>query len=83
MLLKNLEHATGIDTFDLVDKKDFIALKDEITELGITKLTSVPTNFKTNVDDLHVVKSKTVPVDLKQLNDLVHNEVVKTQNLTH
>ena len=83
MLLKNLEHATGINTFDLVDKKDFIALKDEITELGITKLTSVPTNFKTNVDDLHVVKSKTVPVDLKQLNDLVHNEVVKTQNLTH
>ena len=83
MLLKNLEHATGIDTFDLVDKKDFIALKDEITKLGITKLTSVPTNFKTNVDDLHVVKSKTVPVDLKQLNDLVHNEVAKTQNLTH
>ena len=58
-------------------------MKDEITELGITKLTSVPTNFKTNVDDLLVVKSKTVPVDLKQLNDLVHNEVVKTQNLTH
>ena len=83
MLLKNLEHATGIDTFDLVDKKDFIALKDEINKLGITKLTSVPTNFKTKVDDLHVVKSKTVPVDLKRLNDLVHNKVVKTQNLTH
>ena len=27
---KELEHATGIDTFDLVAKKDFIALKAEV-----------------------------------------------------
>ena len=75
-----LEHATGIDTFDVAAKKDFIALKAEVDELDINKLINVPTNLsnlKTKVDDLDVGKLKTVPVDLKKLRDVVDNEVVK------
>ena len=34
-------------------------------------------NLKTKVDDLDAGKLKTVPVDLKKLSDIVHNEVVK------
>ena len=80
MLLKELEHATGIDTSDLAAKKDFIALKAEVDKRGINKLINVPTklnNLKTKVDDLDVGKLKTVPVDLKKLSDVVDNEVVK------
>ena len=33
-------------------------------------------DLKTKVDDLHVDKLKTVPVDLKKLNDVVSKEVV-------
>ena len=40
---KELEHATGIDTFDLAAKKDFIALKAEVKKLDINKLINVPT----------------------------------------
>ena len=36
-------------------------------------------NIKTKVDDLHVGKLKTVPVDLKTLSDVVCNEVVKNK----
>ena len=34
-------------------------------------------NLKTKVDDLAVVKLKTVPVDLKKLSDAVDNQLVK------
>ena len=77
---KDLEQVTGIDTFDLASKKDFIALKAEVDKLDINKLTDVPislNNFKTKVDDLDVAKLKTVTVDLKRLSDIVDNEVVK------
>ena len=37
-------------------------------------------NLKTNVDDLDVVKLRTVPVDLKILSDIEDNEVVKNTN---
>ena len=43
-------------------------------------MVNVPTslnNLKTKVDDLDVRKLKFVPVDLKKLSDIVHNEVVK------
>ena len=82
---KELDHATGVDTSDLSAKKDFIVLKDEVGKLGINKLVNVPNslnNLKTKVDDLDVAKSKTVPVDLKNLSDLVTNEVVKNTKLT-
>ena len=84
---KELDHATGVDTSDLVAKKDFIALKAELDKLDINKLINVPTslnNLKTKVDDLEVGKLKTVPVDLKKLSDVVdNNEVIKIKNLTH
>ena len=53
---KELEHATGIDTSDLSNKKDFIPLKAEVDKLNINKLVNVPTglnNLKTKVNDLH------------------------------
>ena len=40
-------------------------------------------NLKTKVNDLNVVKLKTVPVGLKKLSNLGDNEVVKRQNSTH
>ena len=82
---KELDHATGVDTSDLSAKKDFIVLKAEVGKLGINKLVNVPNswnNLKTKVDDLDIAKSKTVPVDLKKLSDLVTNEVVKNTKLT-
>ena len=66
MLLKTLEHATGIDTSDLAAKGDYIALKAEVEKLDINKLVDIPTssnNLETNVDGLDVSKFKTVLVD--------------------
>ena len=81
---KELDHATGIDTADLVAKKDFTALTAEVDKLDINKLVNVPTslnNLKTKVDDLNVGKLKTVPLlkktNLKKLSDLIDDEVVK------
>ena len=34
-------------------------------------------NLKTKVDDIDVGKLKSVPVDLKKLSDIVHNEAAK------
>ena len=79
-LKKELEPATGVDTSDLADKKDFIGLKAEFDKLDINKLTNVSTslnNLKTKVDDLDVGKLKIVPVALKKLSDAVDNEVLK------
>ena len=42
---KELDHATDVDTSDLVPKKDFIALKAEVDKQGIAKLVNVPTNL--------------------------------------
>ena len=52
----------------------------KLKKLGINKKVHVTTSFnnvKTNIDDLDVGKLKTVPVDLKQINHVVKNEVVK------
>ena len=78
---KEVEHKTGIDTSDLAAKKDFIALKAEVDQLDINKLTNVPTslkNLKTKKDDLDVGKLKSISVDLKELSNVVDNEVVKS-----
>ena len=83
---KKLDHATGVDTFDLAAIKDFIALKDEVDKLDINKLVNVPNNLnnlKTKVDDLDFGKLKTVPVGLENLSDGVDNEVLKNKNSTY
>ena len=52
----------------------------EVGKLDINKLVNVVTSLnslKTKVDDLDVVKLKTVPVDFKKLSHLVDNEVIK------
>ena len=59
---KELEHDTRFGTFDLVAKKDFIALKGEVDKLDIDTLTYVSTslnNLKAKVNDLDVAKLKT------------------------
>ena len=38
---KELDHATAVDTSDLVAKKDFIALKAEVDKLDNAKLVNV------------------------------------------
>ena len=55
-------------------------MKAGVYKLDINELANVPTSLnklKTNVDDLDVDKLKTVPIHLKNLSDVVANEVVK------
>ena len=59
-----------IHTSNFADKKDFVVLKTENVSFGLS-------NSKTKVDDLDADKLKTLPVDLKEISDLVSIEVVK------
>ena len=62
---KELKHARGVDTSDLVAKKDSIALKAEVGKLEINKFVNVTTslnNLKEMIDDLDVDKKKNVPL---------------------
>ena len=55
-------------------------MKAEVDKQDINKLTNVSTslyNLKTKIDDIDVGKLNPVPEDLKKLNDVVLNEVVK------
>ena len=55
-------------------------MKPEVDKLKINKLVNVLTSFnklKTKVDDLDVVKLKTLSIDLKNLSDLLDKKVVK------
>ena len=55
-------------------------MKAELDKLDINKLINVATglnNAKTKGDDLVVDKLKTIPANLKKLNDLVSNEFVQ------
>ena len=61
-------------------QKDFIALKDEGDKLNINNLVNVPTsqnNVKAKVDDLDVGELKTLPINLKQLSDVVDKQIDK------
>ena len=63
----------GVDTSEKkLLKKILLLFKAEVDKLDIIKLVNVPNSFNsltTIVDDLDVGKLKTVPVDLKILND--------------
>ena len=62
MLLKRLDHITGVDTCDLVAKTKLISLKTEIDKPDIHKFVNVLTSLndlETTVDDLNVHKLKT------------------------
>ena len=59
-------------------------MKAEFDKLDIDKLTNVSAcfnNLKAKVNDLDDGKLKTVPVDLKKLNDVVDNENTKFNKL--
>ena len=43
--IKELDHATDVDTSDLAPKKDFTALKAEADKLDFNKLVNVPTSL--------------------------------------
>ena len=78
---KELDHAVGVDTSHLAAEKDFTALKAEVDNLDIDKITNVANslnNLKTKADHFDVGKLKIVPADLKKLS--VANEVVKNTN---
>ena len=82
---KELDHATGAHTSDLASKKDFIAFKAEVEKLDIDEIFNVPTslyNLKAKADDLDVGKLKNAAVVLKELSDVVDNEVVKNTKFT-
>ena len=42
---KELDHTTGVDTFDLAAKKDFTAFKAQVDKLDIIKLVNVLTSL--------------------------------------
>ena len=70
MLLKNQKTLQALSS-NLTVKRDSIALKAEVDELGINKLINVPinlNNLKTKVYDLDVDKFNSAPVsvDLKK-----------------
>ena len=57
-----------------------MTLITEVEKLDSNKLNNVSTglnNLKTKVNDLDVVKMKTVPLDLKKLSDLLDNEIAE------
>ena len=57
-----------------------MTLITEVEKLDSNKLNNVSTglnNLKTKVNDLDVVKMKTVPVDLKKSSDLLDNEIAE------
>ena len=59
-------------------------MKAEVDKLGMNELTNVLTSLnylKTKVDDLDVTKLKNVSVYLKNLSDLIDNEVDKNTKL--
>ena len=69
-----MHHAIDGDTSNLAAKR----LRD------INKLVNVPTSFnnlKTKVDDLDVVKLKTIDLDLGKLNDAVDEQVAKDKKI--
>ena len=58
---KELKHARGVNTSDLIAKKDSIALKAEVDKLEINKFVNVTTslnNLKAMIDDLDLIKRK-------------------------
>ena len=62
---KELKHARGVNTSDLIAKKDSITLKAEVDKLEINKFVNVTTslnNLKAMIDDLDVDKKKNVPL---------------------
>ena len=74
---KNISH---IDTWSFALKLNLASLKNEVDELDIDQLKSLPTNLsnlKSKVDKLDLEKLVPVPVDLNKLSNLVKNEVVK------
>ena len=55
-------------------------MKDEGDKLGINNLVNVPTslnNVKAKVDDLDIGELKTLPINLKQLSDVVDKQIDK------
>ena len=81
---KELDLATGVDTCDLATKNCFTVFKAEVDKLNINKLVNASTslnNLKIKVDGPDVSKLKTVFVDLRKLNDVVHNQVIKNTKL--
>ena len=76
---KELKDGALVDISNLAAKRDFIALKADIDKLDINEFVNVSIcliTLKTKLDDLDVVKLKTVIMDLKKLSDLVSKEVV-------
>ena len=61
-----LDHTTGVHTFDLADKKDFIALKADVDKLDIHELVNVPISLNNSKDNFDISKLETVAVDLKK-----------------
>ena len=84
---KELEHAAGIDTSNVAAKNEYLALKAEIDKRDVKKLLQKLEHyqfehFKTNVDELDLGELKTVPVDLKKLNDVV-DKSCQTHKIQH
>ena len=65
----DLKSTTGADVSECAKKYDLANLKSEVDKLDIDKLC-----------ELDVAKLKPVPTDLRKLNDVVKNDVVKKKD---
>ena len=72
--VKNITH---VDTSGFALKTNLTNLK---TELDVDKLKSLPNNFN-KIGKLDIDKLLPVPVDLRKLNNVVKNDVVKKMNI--
>ena len=75
-----MKYAGGVDTSKFAKQVDLTNLKSDANKLDIDKLENVPTylnNLKSKVDKLDVDKLVPVPVDLRKVNHVVKNDIVK------
>ena len=77
-MLLELNNARGVARSNL-GKRDFIALKAEIDKRDMFQLVWIIQKQK--VDDLDVVKLKTIPVDFTEISDAVSKEVVRNTKI--
>ena len=76
----DLKNTRSVDISDFAKKTDLASFKSDIDKLNVDKLNNVQSSLdslKNKVYKLDVDKLKPVFVDLKQLSDVVDNDVLK------
>ena len=76
----DLKNTISVDISDFAKNTDLASLKSDIDKLNVDKLNNIQSgldSLKNKVYKLDVDRLKPVLVDLKQLSDVVDNDVLK------